>query len=361
MRELILNSGALKHNLEQIKTLQPGSKILAMLKADAYGHGLEWVAEQLKEESVSGFAVADLIEAHRLKKLNLNLPIVLMSGVTNLTDLKTVIDEGYELVIHHEIHISLLEQLNTNKKIKLWIKIDSGMHRLGFSPEAMKEIGRRLLSLTCIAQPVVLITHFSDANEINQLTTAKQIMLFHLVCDQFPKSIEYVCSLANSAGILSRLVPTVAWIRPGIILYGVSPFLEQNRIKKNLQAVMTVRSKIISINKYSAGAAIGYGGTYICPSDKKIAVVAFGYGDGYPWSAKNSQVLIKGRLFYVVGRISMDMLQVDLNDAEDIKVGDSVTLWGEGLPVENLAKSAGTIPYEITCRMPRHRMKIIFL
>jgi alanine racemase len=358
MRELWLDASALQHNLHQVKLRAPRSKILAMVKANAYGHGLAWAARHLHAAGADGFGVASLSEADIIHQLALDRPIVLMSGPQTAEELQHALAHQYAIVVHNAEQVEFLEQIKTDHRLTVWLKIDTGMHRLGFAPDEIKNIWQRLDKLPFIQKPIILTTHFSDANEIHQLTTAKQSMLFHLTRSTLPDDAKVLSSLANSAGILSWPETHADWVRPGIMLYGASPFSSNPAAEYQLKPVMTVCSRIIALKNLASGSQVGYGGTFTCPKPMRIAIVAFGYGDGYPWHAHFSDVLIKGQRYPVIGRISMDMLQVDVTGASDIKLNDLVTLWGKDLPVELLAVTANTISYEILTNLQRHRLAI---
>jgi len=358
MRELWLDAAALKHNLQQVKLRAPHCKILAMVKANAYGHGLAWAAPHLQAAGADGFGVASLSEADTLDQLALNRPIVLMSGIQNEAELQHVLAHQYAMVVHNLWQLQLLEQSKTNRPITIWLKVDTGMHRLGFAPDQVKDVWQRLNKLSFVQKPIILTTHFSDANEVHQLKTAKQLMLFNLTKATLPSDASLLASLANSAGILSWPETHADWVRPGIMLYGASPFSSNAASEYQLKPVSTVRTRIIALKELASGSEVGYGGTFTCPKPMRVAVVAFGYGDGYPWHAHLSKVFIKGNCCPVIGRISMDMLHVDVTDLPNVTLHDIVTLWGEDLPIEKLALSSGTISYEIFTHLQRHRLTV---
>jgi alanine racemase len=358
MRQLFLDADALKHNFSQVKARAPHSKILAMVKANAYGHGLTWAAKHLQTAGADGFGVATMAEADILRAADITKPIVLMSGVQTLEELEHTLKHNYSLMIHNEAQLQLLEQVQTNRRLIIWLKIDTGMHRLGFAPDQLKMVWQRLEKIAFIDQPIILTTHFSDANEVSQSTTARQLMLFNLAKATLPDGAHYLSSLANSAGILSWPDTHADWVRPGIMLYGASPFATHIGADYQLRPVMSVTSEVIAIKDLAAGSQVGYAGTFTCPKAMRMAVIAFGYGDGYPWHAHLSQVLIRGHQCQVIGRISMDMLHVDISEFPEITLQDPVTLWGENLPVEALSVASTTIPYEIFCRLQRHRLKV---
>jgi alanine racemase len=360
MRELILNAAALKNNLQQVKFKAPRSNILAMVKANAYGHGLAWAAKHLVIAGANALGVADIEEALQLRKEGIQAPILLLDGVQTKAMLDVAIIQRLHLAVHDFQQIELLESLRTNQKIHLWLKVDTGMHRMGFLPEDIEAAYQRLLSLNCAHQPIVLMTHFSDADAQHNVKTKLQIELFQKIhrqlTEKFRKPIQ--TSLANSAGVLAWPDSYGDWVRPGLMLYGASPFSHQSAENLQLQPVMTVKSSLIAIREYAAGECIGYGGAYVCHQKTRVGVVAFGYGDGYPRAAHGSHVSIHGHLVPVIGRISMDLLQINLTDHPEIQLGEMATLFGEAHPVEKLAVASNTIPYEILCKIMRHRTSV---
>lgn len=348
MRKVILNAHALIHNFQQVKRCAPKSKVLAMIKADAYGHGLVWAAQHLQSAGADAFGVATLDEAVQLRQEGIQIPIVLMDGFLNQAELSEAIALQLTLVLHDASHIDYLEEMRITQPINVWVKIDTGMHRLGFVPDQLEAVYQRLSSLSFV-RILGFMTHFSDADDLKKDKTKQQIDLFYQLTSQYSGEK----SLANSAGILAWPRSHADWVRPGIMLYGASPFEEGGEI---LKSVMTVQSNLIAIHEFARGEKIGYGETYACKKKTRIAVVAFGYGDGYPREVKRASVLIKGHMCPLIGRVSMDMLQVDVTGLPDIQLGEVATLWGEGLPVEKLAAAAGTISYDIFCALQWRRI-----
>ena len=251
-----------------------------------------------------------------------------------------------ESVIHNEEQIAILEQY-ANKPHKVWLKVDTGMHRLGFASDQVREIYQRLSAIESIQQPIILMTHFACADDQQNDYTQQQIEEFEKATADFTQSQK---TLANSAGLLGWPASHADWVRPGIMLYGASPFVNGKAADHGLQPVMTLKSEIIAIHNFNKGDSIGYGQRYVCEADMPVATIAIGYGDGYPRHAANgTPVLIHGQQAPLVGRVSMDMITVDLRNIKNAKVGDEVTLWGEGLPVELVADKADTISYELFC------------
>jgi len=337
---------ALKHNLSVVRQLAPQSKVLAVIKAHAYGHGMLTVASAL--QNADAFAVAHLEEAVVLRQHNPEKPIVLLQGFTNITELETLISLQISPVIHSFYQIGILEQNSTPEQFNAWLKVDTGMNRLGIASDKIGEAWARLNNITQLKNNVRIMSHFANADDLKNPHTQEQINLFNYVTETFQAEK----SLANSAGLMGWQTSHYQWVRPGIMLYGVSPFVGKQASDHNLKPVMTLQSSIIAINDLKKTQALGYGSKWQAQKDTQIAVVACGYGDGYPRHIKEqTKVLIKGQYYPIVGTVSMDMICVDLGDSHQVKVGDGVTLWGKGLPVEEIAESAGTIAYELLCQV----------
>jgi len=343
-----IDINALQHNLKRARELAPNSKIMAMVKGNAYGHGIARVAQAL--QAADAFGVACLEEAVIIRQAGLSNPIVLMSGFVSSDDLNKIIDLNCQIVVHSFSQLKALEQAHLSKPIKAWLKINTGMNRLGFMLEDVADVYARLSNCKNIESPPNLITHFADADDKEKLTTLQQIKVFEAVT----KDLAGEKSLANSAGILSFPQSHADWVRPGGLLYGVSSLLNDEGVKHNLIPVMTLQSKIIAVHQVKQGAVIGYGGIWQCPEDMSFAIVAIGYGDGYPRHARiGTPVLINGKICPLIGRVAMDMIAVDLRSYPDAKIGDEVILWGKGLPIEKIAECSDTITYELFCGIAR--------
>ncbi len=348
----IINTKALVHNVQKIKSLVPNSKIVAVVKANAYGHGLFTVAHAIVDH-VDAFAVARIDEALALHKEGINKPIVLLEGFFDKDDLPLIAENDLYTAVHDIEQVESIEKANLKKPIKCWMKIDIGMHRLGASPDDIKEIKERLIACKNVVKPLGLISHLSVADTPSESKyNEEQINYFLDVAEDFKDGD--LC-LANSAGILEWPKSHTAWVRPGIIMYGISPFENKVASDHGLKPVMTLQSSLIAIRKIKKGDRVGYGAAWTAPYDTILGIVATGYGDGYPRTAPNgTPVLVNDRIVTTAGHVCMDMLFVDLGIDSKDKVGDKVILWGEGLPVEHLAKRCGTIPYELVCHiMPR--------
>lgn len=352
MREaqLGLNLAALHHNMRRVRELAPYSRVLAMVKAEAYGHGAKLVAGALAE--ADGFGVAFLDEAVALREAGIRQPIAVLEGVFSTEEMFTAVRLGLQLVVHQEEQLRLIEACKLSGPIDVWLKIDTGMHRLGFAPEKAIMAFQRLHACRLINQ-VGLLTHFATADELDSRLTELQIARFRALQQTLSRqgSRTIPDSLANSAGILAWPASHGAWVRPGIMLYGSSPFADRTAEELDLKPVMTLTSRLIAVNPVKKGEAVGYGGAWVAPRDTRLGIVAIGYGDGYPRHAPSgTPVLINGRLFPLAGRVAMDMITVDLGDAP-AAVGDTAVLWGEGLPAGVIAAHAGTISYELFCKI----------
>lgn len=343
----LIDLSALRHNYDVVRRLVGNERrIIAMIKADAYGHGLVKIASALSY--VDALGVANLDEALQLRHASINTPIVVMKGFFSKEDLPLFLQYDLSPVVHHEYQLSLLENAKLQKPLDVWLKIDTGMHRLGFQKEHATEVLGRVHACSAVKKPVNLMTHLADADNPDPSFTKKQLSEFSSIT----KGLPGIKSIANSAAILAYPDALEDVVRPGIMLYGVSPF--SNRIARefNLKPAMQLRSKMIAIKHLKQGDQVGYGCEWTCPEDMSIGVVGIGYGDGYPRHAKNgTPVLVNGVLCPLVGRVSMDMITVDLRHQVDVNVGDDVVLWGPSLPIEKIAACADTIPYELLCRL----------
>ncbi len=348
----LIRLGALKHNLEVIRRAAPDSKVMAVIKANAYGHGMVTVAQHLTD--VDAFAVARVPEAVELRENGIEAPIVLLAGVMNVAEMQAAIEWGFEPVVHCHEQIELLQSVGSGK-VGIWLKFDTGMNRLGFSPGDAAKVIARLASASAVGE-VRLMTHLSSADELKSATTADQLQRFRLVAEGFEGSV----SIANTPATLGW--PEIAnarrefgftgdnWIRPGIALFGVSPFPDQAGADLGLKPVMQFEARLISVKPLHAGAKVGYKGNYVSNTDTQLGIISAGYGDGYSRHFRSgTPVLINRRRVPLIGNVSMDMIAVDLGANATDAVGDIATLWGNGLPVEEVAPWADAIPYELVC------------
>lgn len=333
---------ALRHNLHQARNAAPQSQLMAVVKANGYGHGLVAVAGALRD--ADGFAVARLDEALALREAGIRKPVVLLEGFLDGAELEEADCRRLEVVLHSEYQLALLEAACLEHPLRVWIKLDTGMHRLGFSPEELDGVVRRLQALPFVRQPPAYLSHLACADERANPATEEQRRRFEAVLGDRPGER----SLANSAGLLGWPAAAYDWVRPGIMLYGVSPFRDALGPALGLRPAMTLETRLIAVRRLRRGDAIGYGGGWVCPEDMRVGVAAIGYGDGYPrHAAAGTPVLLNGRRVPLVGRVSMDMITLDLRGHDAVAEGDRVVLWGEGLPVEEVAAAADSIGYEL--------------
>jgi alanine racemase len=343
--QAILDLPALSHNLTQVRRLAPGRRIMAVIKANAYGHGMVKTARALGE--ADAFAVACLDEAVILREAGIAQPLVLLEGFFDAAELPLLTQHRLITVVHQEEQLAILERSRLEAPLPVWIKVDSGMHRLGLAPAKLAEIWKRLN--TCGSLQVLgFMTHLANADYRNDPLTLLQLESFTEAVDAYPGQR----SIANSAAVLSWPQTHGDWVRPGIMLYGVSPFADSSGTSHGLKPVMSLHSRLMAVNQFKRGDRIGYGGEWECPEDMPVGVVAIGYGDGYPRHAKaGTPVLVNNKRVPLIGRVSMDMICVDLRGQAQARSGDPVCLWGGALPVEEVARYAGTIPYELLCRV----------
>lgn len=345
--QIAINLSALRHNFHQVKQLAPSSRVLAMVKSNGYGHGIIRVATGLQDQA-DAFGVACIEEGILLREAGIKNPIVLMEGLFESSELHLAVQHDFTLVVHHLEQVEMLEKHATTQPISVWLKIDTGMHRLGFHPNNALSAFTRLQHVMAVKKTIGLMTHFAESDSQEHAHTRKQIELFETSIH----GLTGPRSLANSAGIIAWPSSHNDWVRPGIMLYGVSPFKGHRGVEHHLQPVMSLRSQLIAIHQITKGERIGYGGTWVAPENMLLGVVAIGYGDGYPWRAQSGiPVLVNNRPCPLVGRVAMDMLTVDLRTQPESKVGDPVLLWGPGLPVEVIAEQSGTSPYELLTRI----------
>ncbi len=369
----IIDSKALLANYQQIKSLAPSAKILAVLKANGYGHGLARMANILVNSTtpVDAFGVARLDEALILRASGIVQPIVLLEGVFNQADLPVVAVNDLQVVVHDKEQLNAIINISPEKlrqkQLKVWLKIDTGMHRLGIDKELFQYFYHALQQSHNVQLPLVLMSHLACADEQNNQNTATQLTLFEQITAKYtePKSC------ANSAGICAWPASHYNWLRPGLMLYGVSPLndatenQEASAVALNIAPVMTLQASIIAIRQVKTGECVGYGANWTSDKNTTIGVIAIGYGDGYPRHAENgTPVLLNGRIVPLVGRVSMDMITVNLGEEQPDntnhdEIGDIATLWGKGLPVEVIAKHATTIPYELLCNIKSRVKKIL--
>ena len=337
----IIDLDAIRHNFGQVKQRAPGSKVMAVVKADAYGHGASKVAQAL--DTADAFAVSRVSEAVKLRESGISQPICLLEGVNDLEELNLASVYELQVVLHNWEQLELLAARGARRH--LWVKVDTGMGRLGFSleetPSVLQKLGhQRLLGL---------MTHLADAGDKRSITISQQIAKITSLANSLDLPGSDVLSIANSGGVLAYHHPPGGWVRPGLMLYGASPFDDLDPIP-SLHAAMSFGAPVIAVRTIRKGDSVGYGGIWTADKDSTIAVIAAGYGDGYPREiAQGAPVLVDGVRYPLVGRVSMDMICVQLDTPHSVKVGDRAILWGDGLPVEEIADKAGTIPYTLLC------------
>ena len=347
----LISPEALKHNFKRVRSFASLANVMAVVKANAYGHGLVWTAKNLSE--ASAFGVVSVEDGVQLREAGIKQPICLLEGFFEPEELPDLAHHHLSSVVHHESQLWDLEHAGKIEPIDVWVKVDTGMHRIGFAPEALPEVIKRL-KVCMAAGRVRVMSHFPTADNRFDSATPYQIRVF----DEMTLNLNVERSLANSAGIVNWPSSHLDWVRPGIMLYGATPMIGMSAASLDLKPVMTLTSEFIAINQRRKGDAIGYGGDWACPEDMPVGVVAIGYGDGYPRHAPpGTPVLVNGTRLPLIGRVTMDMIMVDLRELPDTKVGDTVVLWGAGLPVEEIAELTGTISYELLCcvttRVPR--------
>ncbi len=350
---LEINGKALQANLAQIRKQADGAKVIAVIKANAYGHGALDVCKSLDADI---FAVARMSEAMEIRDIDLHKRVIVLQGVHNIDELKLAEKYNLEVVVHHIEQLKMLEKAKLSQPIQAWIKMDTGMHRLGFLEHEFTDAYMRLQAAKCVAQPVHIMSHFACADEIKHPLSLKQIEAFSKLVPEADGDI----ALANSGAFLNFPQTYADYIRVGLILYGVSPLVEGRPQDFPFQPAMTLKSYLIAVRDHKKGEAVGYGATWKARKNTKLGVVSVGYADGYPRHVPSgTPVLIGNRRVPVVGRVSMDMLSVDLGPDAMEQVGDEVILWGEDLPVEDIALAANTIPYELMTKVTL-RVKRLF-
>ncbi len=340
----VLNLEAVQHNLSKVRSCAPNAKIMAVIKANGYGHGMVRIAEALR--NVDAFAVARVDEGIRLRKAGMSNRIAILEGFTCVEELHELLTYQLEPVVHSLAQLDIFEARSEQQACTIWLKIDTGMNRLGFKAVEFAAVYQRLKQCSIIRQPINLMTHFANADEVDDAKTLQQINLFN----DTVSGLVGERSLANSAAILAWPQAINDWVRPGVMLFGISPFPESTGQQLGLKPVMELHSRLIAVKPIQAGDSVGYGGRWICKQPTTLGVVAIGYGDGYPRYAKvGTPVLVNGQRVPLIGRVSMDMITVDLGGITDAKPGNAVTLWGEALPVEEIALWSDTIPYTLVC------------
>ncbi len=344
-----IHSDNLRHNLGVVRVRAPGARVMAVVKADGYGHGLERAALALAGADL--FGVAALADAVRLRAAGLTQPIVLLSGFDSVEDLPQLQSLSVDTVVHSHHQLQMLEAAGSEgPPITCWLKIDTGMHRLGFAPEDARNAHARLLAMPQVADDLPLMMHFASSDEFDGRQSCRQMQVF----DETTAGLAGTRSLSNSAAVLGWPQAQADVVRPGGMLYGMSVVPGTTGEDFGLRPGMTLATRLIAVNRIAKGERIGYSATWECPEDMPVGVAAIGYGDGYPRLVQpGTPVLVNGQRAQVIGRVSMDLMTVDLRGQPDARAGDPVVLWGNGLPVDAIGAAAGTIGYELTCSITR--------
>jgi len=351
---VVIHLDALSQNLKRVRQLAPRARVMAVVKADAYGHGIERVGRTLAGSDA--FGVSCLDEAQRLRHAGVMAPVVLLEGPFHESELDDIADLNLDLVLHSNHQIDMLEGHGAARGRQVWIKVDSGMHRLGFETGVLADAWRRVVAAQPGGPLPRLMTHFAQAGCPDDPMTSRQLGVFADACAGLPGER----SAANSAAVIAFPDTQFDWVRPGLMLYGVSPLAGRNTADLGLVPAMTLQSEIIAVRRVGAGEPVGYGASWFAPESMPIGIVAAGYGDGFPRHARpGTPVLVGGVRCAMIGFASMDMLAVDLRPAPSAQVGEAVELWGRNLPIEEVAAHADTVAYELLCGVHRQRLLLI--
>ncbi len=343
----LIDLDALRHNYQLARELS-GARALAVVKADAYGHGAVRCAQALEREA-DGFAVACIEEALALREAGIRAPILLLEGFFEAAELALIEQHQLWCVVHALWQVEAIEQASLGTPLNVWLKLDSGMHRVGLHPADYQAAYRRLLASGRVSK-IVLMSHFARADEPDCPRTAEQLAVFQ----QAREGLAAEVSLRNSPAVLGWPQVPSDWVRPGIMLYGATPFEQAQEQAARLKPVMTLESKIISLRELPAGEPVGYGARFVSERPTRVGVVAMGYADGYPRHAPTgTPVTVDGQLTRLIGRVSMDMLTVDLTDLPQAGLGSRVELWGKQVLASDVALAAGSIPYQLFCNVRR--------
>ncbi len=344
-----INLAALRANMALVRAKAPGAQLLAVVKANAYGHGLVRVLPAL--DDADGLALVELDNAVLLRAQHYTRRILLLEGFFEARELPEIAAQRLATVVHDAEQLAILEKAVLSRPLEVFVKVNSGMNRLGFAPRDVRGVCERLSQAPSVAA-LRLMTHLARAEDDDGIRAA--LSVFDSACRGLP----YPRSIANSAGVFRHEEVGGDIVRPGIMLYGASPFPYDTAQMLGLQPVMTLRSEIIAVQELRAQDSVGYGGIYTASRPHRVGVIAGGYGDGYPRHAPNgTPVLVCGKKVRMAGRVSMDMITVDLTEVPEARVGSPVVLWGEGLPIDDVASAASTVGYQLLCNMtPRVRM-----
>jgi alanine racemase len=352
-----ISPAAILHNYRQAKACAPDSWAWAVVKADAYGHGQQRAVDALQGEA-DGFALLECENAVALRERGIRQPILLLEGIFGESDARQVVKHGLHAVVHCLEQIDLLAaHARADRPLSIYLKLNSGMNRLGFDETTLAQAWERLKQIPAVN--LTLMTHFAEAD--GERGVLWQLERFQAMAGEWHGPV----SLGNSAAILRHSLAHGDWVRPGIMLYGASPFAEQSAESFGLLPAMALDSQLIGVQNVRTGERIGYGGTYTAERPMRIGIVACGYADGYPRHAPTgTPIAVAGKMTRTVGRVSMDMLACDLNDIPEASIGSPVTLWGKGtagyVPADDVAAAAGTIAYELFCALaPRVPVSVV--
>jgi alanine racemase len=343
----IIDLRALRQNYELAQGLSGSGNAMPIVKANAYGHGAVSVARAL-EPLAPALGVASIEEALELREAGIRKPILLLEGFFSAEELALAAEHKFWLMVQNDWQVDALGKASADSALRIWLKIDTGMHRLGILPDQVAAAYRQLQSSPAVAEEITLATHFASADILGSDFTAKQINRF----ENCTRGIDGPRSLANSPGLMGWPRARAEWNRTGLMLYGPSPFAQNHSEADKLQAVMTLRSEVMAVRDIAVGESVGYGNTWTAAKPSRIATVPVGYGDGYPRGAANgTPVLVNGQRAPLAGRVSMDMITVDVSELAPVAIGDEVILWGDTPSAEEVAIHADTIAYEILTRM----------
>lgn len=342
----VININNLKHNFQVLRELAPG-KLVLVVKADAYGHGLKQVVKAL--DNADCFAVATIEEALTIRKYRPKVKVLLLEGYLDKAELKIAFDQKFDCVIHQQEQIQLLDEIQTSQTMNVWLKLDSGMNRLGFLADKYTQAIVDLENNNKVNE-LILMSHFASANQKHNIFNTQQVERF------LEYKTNHQISISNSSALLNQINLTDEWCRVGLALFGISPIEGKTAKDFNLKPVMTLKTNIIAIKQVSRGETIGYGQTYTAQTNMRVAIIGIGYGDGYPWSISNQAcVKVNQQFAAIVGRVSMDMMAIDISELNNLEIGNSVIIWGEDnqseLPLEIVASHANTIGYVLLCQI----------
>ena len=349
--EAIIDLQALRHNLSVAKTHAGKAKVFAVVKADAYGHGLDRVTPGLV--AADGFAVIEFDSAIRIRDAGISKPVLMLEGFFGERELHRFSELNLSTVVHEASQVAALVSAKLPKPVDVFVKINTGMNRLGFVSDEVAGVCRVLAACANVGE-ILAMTHFADADGRRGVDWQMQTLTQAMASAQAMASLDLKICAANSAALLRFPESRGAWVRPGIMLYGASPFADITASELDLRPVMTLRSQIIAVQQLAVGDSVGYACTFEAVKRMRIGIIAAGYGDGYPRHAPSgTPILVGGKRVQTVGRVSMDTMCVDLSALPEAGVGTPVTLWGEGIPVEEIATAAGTVSYELLTRVTR--------